>query len=111
MKEAMWRVDPNGEFRFSDATNPNQMVLFEGDTTSILINQLQQEFRGKGGITCLDVRRFTEDKTPFLKKHMTAALKPEEARSRIVVETLKADGKKRRANTYLDDAKLLFIDG
>ncbi len=26
MKEAMWRIDPNGEFRFSDATNPNQRV-------------------------------------------------------------------------------------
>jgi hypothetical protein len=24
MKEAMWTVDPLGEFGFSDATNPNQ---------------------------------------------------------------------------------------
>lgn len=29
MKEAMWKVDESGEFMFSDATNPNQMVLFE----------------------------------------------------------------------------------
>jgi hypothetical protein len=28
MKEAMWKVDESGEFRFSDATDPNQMVLF-----------------------------------------------------------------------------------
>jgi hypothetical protein len=25
----MWKVDESGEFRFSDATNPNQRVLFE----------------------------------------------------------------------------------
>jgi three-Cys-motif partner protein len=30
MKEAMWAVDPSGEFTFSDATNPRQMVLFSG---------------------------------------------------------------------------------
>jgi three-Cys-motif partner protein len=28
MKEAMWKVDPVGEFTFSDATNPNQSLLF-----------------------------------------------------------------------------------
>jgi hypothetical protein len=30
MKEAMWGVDPSGEFTFSDATNPKQLVLFGG---------------------------------------------------------------------------------
>jgi hypothetical protein len=29
MKEAMWKVDESGEFRFSDATDPDQLVLFE----------------------------------------------------------------------------------
>jgi hypothetical protein len=28
MKEAMWGVDQSGEFRFSDATNPAQGLLF-----------------------------------------------------------------------------------
>ena len=28
MKEAMWKVDPLGEFSFSDATDPNQRILF-----------------------------------------------------------------------------------
>ena len=31
MKEAMWTIDPSGEFRFSDATNSKQLVLFEID--------------------------------------------------------------------------------
>ena len=28
MKEAMWAADPTGEFRFSDATDPSQGILF-----------------------------------------------------------------------------------
>ncbi len=43
MKEAMWKVDPNGEYRFSDATNPNQLVLFESDTTESLANELRAD--------------------------------------------------------------------
>ncbi len=27
MKEAMWKVDPKGEFKFSDATDPSQMIM------------------------------------------------------------------------------------
>ena len=28
MKEAMWKVDPMGDFGFSDSTNPDQALLF-----------------------------------------------------------------------------------
>ena len=28
MKEAMWRLDESGTYTFSDATDPNQSVLF-----------------------------------------------------------------------------------
>lgn len=31
MKAAMWGVDPSGGFRFSDATDPNQLIMFGGD--------------------------------------------------------------------------------
>lgn len=61
-------------------------------------------------MSCKDLRRFVEDNTPFLKKHMTAVLKEEEARGRIAVEPVKTDGKKRRAKTYPDEAKLRFLD-
>lgn len=46
MKEAMWKVDPDGDFRFSDATNPNQLVLFEADPTALLLEELRREFAG-----------------------------------------------------------------
>ncbi|MEK7755840.1 MAG: hypothetical protein AAB385_01360, partial [Planctomycetota bacterium] len=97
MKEAMWKVDPDGDFRFSDATNPNQLVLFEADTTPPLVDELRKEFCGKGQVTGFTVRTFVENKTAYLKKHMTVALKQEEDASRVLVEPLKTDGKKRRA--------------
>lgn len=109
MKEAMWKVDPDGDFRFSDATNPNQLVLFEADTTPPLVGELRKEFCGKGQVTGFTVRAFVENKTAYLKKHMTAALKQEEDASRIRVDALKADGKKRRANSYPDEVKLAWV--
>lgn len=54
------------------------------------------------------MRIFIENETAYLKKHMTAVLKQEEA-GRIFVEPLKLFGKKRRANTYPDDIKLSWV--
>ena len=100
--------DPDGDFRFSDATNPNQMVLFEADTTSFLVEELRNTFRGKGTVTGRVVREFVENETAFLKKHMTTALREEEAAGGLEVEATKTNGKKRRANSYPDDAKMKF---
>lgn len=109
MKEAMWRVNPEGEFRFSDATNPDQMVLFEADTTSSLANLLRIQFVGKGWVAGGDVLKYIENKTAYLKKHMTATLKEEESAERVQVKPIKTDGTKRRANTYPDSARIAFI--
>jgi three-Cys-motif partner protein len=109
MKEAMWRVATDGEFRFSDATNANQLVLFERDIISQIFDQLRDQFGAKGMVTCSVVQTFVEDKTPFLRKHLTAALRQGEASGRIVVEKLKTDGMKRRANTYPDNAKMRIL--
>ncbi|MGQ0595367.1 MAG: hypothetical protein ACT4QB_22825 [Gammaproteobacteria bacterium] len=109
MKEAMWKVDPGGEFRFSDATNPDQLVLFEYDSTPMLVELLRNEFCTKGTVTGDEVRRFVENKTPYLKKHLTGALKQEEDATRVRVEPLKTDGKKRRVNTYPDESRLTWV--
>jgi len=109
MKEAMWRVDPDGEFRFSDATDPNQRVLFEADHTRPLVSQLRNEFVGRGIVTGVQVRTFVEDRTAYLKKHMTKALREEEDAGRITGERTKVGGGARRANTYPDDVRLRFL--
>ena len=51
-------------------------------------------------MTGFEVRKFVEDKTAYLKKHMTAALKQQEEATTLRVEPLKTDGKKRRPHTY-----------
>ena len=109
MKEAMWKVDPAGEFRFSDATDPNQLVLFESDPTVILAKELGDHFRGKGMIPLETVHKYVENETAYLKKHMRSALQQEEDAGRIKVAPQKTGGEKRKANTYPDDARITFI--
>ena len=48
MKEAMWRVDPHGDFGFSDSTDPYQHVLFAESTAEPLAAQIVSMFKGKG---------------------------------------------------------------
>jgi len=108
MKDAMWKVDPDGDFRFSDATNPNQLVLFETDHAVTLAEILHHRFASSGSVTAATVLRYVEDETPFLKKHMRAALKREEKAGGVIVAPLKTDGTKRRAGTYPDTATLSF---
>ncbi len=108
MKEAMWKVDPDGEFRFSDATNPDQMVLFEADHDDALALEIRTYFHGRGTVTGSEVRKFVEGGTAYLKRHMTAALKYEEKQAHLVVDDLKTDGNKRRANTFPDEARLTW---
>jgi three-Cys-motif partner protein len=108
MKEAMWKVNPEGEFRFSDATNPDQLVLFEADATPWLAELLRKEFCHQGTVTGGDICRFVEDKTAYLRKHLIAALKRGETNKELRVDPLKLDGKKRRASTYPDNARLTW---
>lgn len=112
MKEAMWAVDPDGDFSFSDATNPGQQVLFGDDQTSLLWPTLRAAFAGREVLTN-EIKEFVEDKTAFLDKHMKAALKEHEdsalpASERVVVRDLKADGKKRRKGTFPDGVYVKF---
>ncbi|OFV94668.1 MAG: hypothetical protein A3H28_04030 [Acidobacteria bacterium RIFCSPLOWO2_02_FULL_61_28] len=108
MKEAMWRVDPGGEFRFSDETNPNQRVLFEFDPTTILAKELGDRFRGKGLIPVSTVHKYVENETAYLEKHMRNALREEARTGRVTVDPIKVGGQKRRVNTFPDDARITF---
>ena len=108
MKEAMWKVSPEGEFRFSDKTDPNQLVLLENDPTPILGSILIQRFQGQR-TTGADITRFVEDQTAFIGKHKTAALRQHETNKQIQVELIKTDGTKRKDKTYPDDSIITFI--
>ena len=107
MKEAFWKVDTSTGFLFSDATNPDQLVLFEYDETPTLAKELQARFVGQS-LPVGQVQRFVVDETAFLPSHMKAALRLLENNNGIVVESLKQDGKKRRKNTFPDNVIVEF---
>jgi len=112
MKDAMWKVDTTGEFKFSDATElmlSMQVSLFGPDPAHGLAEQLRSKFVGSGKISCEKIRLYVEDETPYLRKHMIEILKKEEASGRISVDPIKADGKKRRAKSYPDEASIKFL--
>lgn len=109
MKESMWSVDPDGDFRFSDATNPDQLILFESNVTPVLAKELLSYFQDRKKVPIGEVRVYVENETPYLKKHMGPALSQEEGAGTITIEPLKLDGKKRRKNTYPDDAVVNFL--
>ena len=109
MKEAMWKVDPLGDFKFSDSTDPNQQVLFSEPSLTPLVGELISQFRGHARIPVGRLETFVEDKTPYLGKHMRQALSQIESDGRLKVAEMKADGKKRRSGTYPKDAIVSFI--
>lgn len=109
MKEAMWSVDPSGEFRFSDATNPDQLILLEVDPLPKLVDEVQKKFKGVREIACRQIRDYVEDQTLYLKKHLTEALRILEEEGQIKVDEIKMDGKKRRSRTFPDNARIKFL--
>jgi three-Cys-motif partner protein len=103
MKEAMWKVDPMGEFTFSDSTDPYQHVLFAQPHFEQLANQIVTAFKGAGRIPVSRIETFVNDQTAFLRKHMGEALKYLEGTFAIIVDPIKMGGSKRRAGSFPND--------
>lgn len=69
MKEAMWKVDPSGEFMFSDATDPNQMILFgSAPRFDLLQTQILSRFRAETP-TVAQIEEFVVSETAFRETH------------------------------------------
>jgi three-Cys-motif partner protein len=107
MKEAMWKVDPKGQFTFSDATDPGQQLMFSSPTIEPLMEALTSYF---DGITLLvkDVHTHVADHTAYVSKHMREALGRLESNGSVTVKERKANGQKRRRGTFPDDAIVTF---
>lgn len=109
MKEAMWKVDPLGEFSFSDATNPDQAILFQHPSLASLRADVVQKFRPLGEIPIEQVEAYVRDETGFLTKHMRELLKQLESDVQVQIASLKTNGQKRKRNTYPNDALIKFL--
>ena len=111
MKEAMWKVDPMGEFSFSDSTDPNQQLLFNLDPSmDPLAADIATKFRGAGQIPVKKVEAYVEDHTAYLRKHMGEALKQLESETgKLEVADTKTDGQRRRGKTFPNEVLVTFL--
>lgn len=75
MKEAMWKVDPSGDYTFSDATNFSQFVLFDNaPRLEILKAQMVNKFQGKEA-TIQEIEEYVIAETAFRETHYKKILK------------------------------------
>jgi three-Cys-motif partner protein len=110
MKDAFWRVDPTSGSRFSDATNPNQLVLFSEDAEAFmpaLGAEIASAFAGQT-VSVRDVLDYVNVQTAFLEKHGKAALKLLEVENKVSFSPTKQDGKPRRKNSCPPEAVVSF---
>ncbi|MGD0679990.1 MAG: three-Cys-motif partner protein TcmP [Polyangiaceae bacterium] len=69
MKAAMWKVDQGGEFRFSDATNLSQAVLFSPKPDYASLRKAIVQRFGGHETTVGDVEEYVLAETPFRETH------------------------------------------
>lgn len=106
MKEAMWKTDESGEFRFSDATNPNQLILFEkAPNFSALEGSLIDEFSRKE-VSIERIEKFVVVRTAFRETHYKGILKSLEEAGKLAI--LNAESNRRRGTFARQDMVVRF---
>jgi len=107
MKEAMWKVDESGEFRFSDATDPNQLVLFEkAPSLPTLQKHILAACSGRD-IRVGDIETSVLIQTAFRESHYKGILKTLEKEGRLKIVRASTG---RRAGTFGDPDMVVRID-
>jgi three-Cys-motif partner protein len=106
IKEAMWRVDESGTYTFSDATDPNQSVLFSAEPDrELLRRQLLHRFAGTQAALS-EIEKFVVRETPFRETHYKKVLQSLETNEIVTAVNPAAT---RRRGTYADpNMKLTF---
>jgi three-Cys-motif partner protein len=87
MKEAMWKVDPLGDFCFSDATDPNALTLFGLEPDLSALSRILRTHACEWLVPIEEIFSRTLVDTPFLKKHARSILKSEEDCGRLEIQT------------------------
>lgn len=109
MKEAMWKVDESGEFRFSDATNPRQTLLFSPQPNfGALRASIIRKFQGTE-VTIAEIEDFVLASTPFRTTHYKKQVLAElEREGKIAVVNPKPG---RKARSFGDPDMMLRFEG
>lgn len=109
MKEAMWKIDESGGFRYSDRIPP-MLKLFPDHPEKDLAEELSGEFQGRI-VTSEHIFNYVSENTTFIKKHTRGALKLLEVDNKIQVADRKRDGTKRRRGTFPKETIITFHKG
>jgi hypothetical protein len=64
MKRAMWKVDSNGTFRFSDKHDPKQVTFLSAYDDAGLADMLEARFKGQT-VTMEQIREYVLVETPY----------------------------------------------
>jgi hypothetical protein len=106
IKDAMWRIDESGTYTFSDATDPNQSVLFSAEPDRELLRRLIVDKFAGFETTPSEIERFVVHDMPFRETYYKKVLQLLEGAERIVPINPPAT---RRRGTYADmNIKLRF---
>jgi hypothetical protein len=73
MKEPMWKADESGEFRFYDATDPNQLVLFEKAPNLPALQARIVAALSDKEVSVGDIEKFVVVETAFRETHYKKA--------------------------------------
>ena len=106
MKEAMWRVDESGTYTFSDATDPNQSLLFTSEPDRRLLTKLIVDKFAGTETTPGEIERFVVRSTAFRETHYKKVLEPLEHVGKLVPIDPPA---KRRPGTYADAKMRMYF--
>lgn len=108
MKSSMWKIDPAGDFIFSDAISPIQGVLFQREPQlDVLERQILETFRGKE-VTIGELEEFTLAETPFRETHYKMVLKNLEYSIPPKIQVVSPPLKRRRSSYADKNMKIRF---
>lgn len=106
MKNAMWTIDPTGNYAFSDLSNPNQSTLM--DFVDFDYSLIQNELKKLSGriLKIAEIEEYITIKTPYpTKKLKTEVLKPMELGGYLIP---KSPRKTNKISYPDDDFKVEF---
>lgn len=108
MKEAMWKVSPDGAYRFSDTTNPLQPVMFQAKPDYVALRRrITSRFSGQV-VDVREVHDFVVQETAFLGSHYKrGVLAAMEREIPATIEVICAPLNRKRG-TYPDGTRIRF---
>jgi hypothetical protein len=108
MKEAMWKVDERSGLQFSDATNPDQEVLFSPEPDfADLKRRLVSKFAGQE-VSVSEVEKFVLAETPYRETHYKKQVLKAMERAKPPELQVTVAKKGRRAGSFPGGTRVRF---